>query len=167
MRQYGRMTTGLLLIALGVLALLGNIGLGDVFGGAIVAVIGILFLVVHYIGRQEWAIYPGAFTTPVGIVVFLTTRGLNMDVWWPLFVAAPGVSFLFLRANGEQHKWAIYPGVIVVLMAGVMFAFSSGALSWLYMDVVGKIWPVALILVGLVMILKSFGARNAGPTEPR
>ena len=171
MRQYGRVTTGLLLIAVGVLALLGNIGLGDIFGGAIVAIIGILFLCVHYIGGQEWAIYPGAFTTPVGIVVFLTTRGLNMEVWWPLFVAAPGVSFLILRSAGGLNRWAIYPGAILVLISGVMFAFSSGTISWLYMDVVGKLWPIALILLGLALILRSFGPRSAqsgpGPTEPR
>lgn len=171
MRQYGRMTIGLLLIALGVLALLGNIGLADVFGGSIVAIIGVLFLTLHYIGKQSWAIYPGAFITPVGIVVFLATRGLNMEVWWPLFVAAPGVSFLILRANGGWNRWATIPGTLLVVIAAIMFAFSSGTVSWLYIDVIGKAWPVALILVGLVLIVRSFGPRNPhsgpGPTEPR
>lgn len=172
MRQYGRMTIGLLLIALGILALLGNIGLGDIFGGAIVAIIGVLFLALYYIGRQPWAIFPGAFTTPVGIVIMLTVRGLDMDVWWPLFVAAPGVSFILLMSAKEfNNRWAVYPGSILLLISAVMFAFSSGTLSWLYIDVVGKLWPVALILVGLVLIMRSFGPRHpqggTGPTEPR
>lgn len=165
------MTTGLLLIALGVFALLGNIGLGDIFGGSIVAIIGVAFLALYYIGKQSWAIYPGAFTTPVGIVILLATRGVDMSVWWPLFVAAPGVGFLMLRFVGDFNRWALYPGLSLVLIAAVMFAFSSGALSWLYIDVVGKLWPVVLILLGLVLIVRSFGPRyhksGPGPTEPR
>lgn len=167
MRQYGRMITGLILIAVGVLALLGNLGLGDIFGEAIVAAIGVLFLAVRYIGRQDWAIYPGAFTTMVGIVIFLAARGLNMEVWWPLFVAAPGAAFLLIRLDGEHNRWAVYPASILILISAVMFAFSSGTVSWLYLDVVGKLWPVALILIGLLIIWRSLVPGNSGPTEPR
>jgi len=166
MKQLGRMTTGIILIAIGALALLGNVGLGDLFGEALVAIIGVVFLVVRYIGRQEWAIYPGAFTTTVGIVIFLAARGLNMDRWWPLFIAAPGAAFLLIRADGEHNRWAVYPAGILILISAVMFAFSSGTVSWLYFDVVGKIWPVALILAGLAIIWRSIGPRDSGPTGP-
>lgn len=166
MKQLGRMTTGIILIAIGALALLGNVGLGDLFGEALVAIIGVVFLVVRYIGRQEWAIYPGAFTTTVGIVIFLAARGLNMDRWWPLFIAAPGAAFLLIRADGEHNRWAVYPAGILILISAIMFAFSSGTLSWLYFDVVGKLWPVALILAGLAIIWRSIGPRDSGPTGP-
>ncbi len=171
MRQYGRMTTGVLLIALGILALLGNIGISDLLGEALVAIIGCLFMAVYFVGKQPWAIYPGAFTLPVGIVILLAARGLDMDVWWPLFVAAPGVSFLIIRSAGTWNRWATWPGSFLVLIAGIMFAFSSGTISWLYIDVIGKLWPIALILLGLLLIVRSFGPRypqgGQGPTEPR
>jgi len=155
------------LIAVGALALVKNVGLADIFGEAIVAAIGVSFLAIRYIGRQYWAIYPGAFTTTVGIVIFLAARGLNMDVWWPLFVAAPGAAFLLIRLDGDHNRWAIYPASILILVSAVMFAFSSGAISWLYLDIVGKYWPVALILVGLLMIWRSLAPGNPGSTEPR
>ncbi len=57
---------------------------GSASGEALVAIIGCLFLAVYFVGKQQWAIYPGAFTLPVGVVILLAARGLDMDVWWPL-----------------------------------------------------------------------------------
>ena len=163
--RYGKTTTGILLIVLGILALLGNIGLGDIFGEAIVAVIGLIFLSLFYVGKIDWAIYPGAFTVTVGVVILLAARGLDMIVWWPLFVAAPGVSFLLLRFSSKSNGWALYPGSVLVLLAGIFFSFSSHALSWFYFDLIGRLWPVALIVGGLVLVAGSL-RRKSPPRSP-
>ncbi len=167
--QQGRLTIGLLLIAFGVLALFGPIEFSDIVESYLFLGIGVAFLALYYLGGRTWAIWPGAFTLPFGIVVWLTVRGVDMDVWWPLFIAAPGVGFLIIRSAGD-HRWAIYPGAFFILFAGIMFAMSSGALSW-YGNIIGKFWPIALILAGLTLILRSFGPRyrqsGPAPTEPR
>lgn len=167
--QQRRLTIGLILIALGLLALFGPIEFGDIVKSYLFFGIGVAFLALYYLGGRTWAIWPGAFTLPFGIVVWLTVRGVDMDVWWPLFIAAPGVSFLIVRSTGN-HRWATYPGASFILFAGIMFLMSSGALSWCG-NIIGKFWPVALILAGLALILRSFGPRyrpsGRAPTEPR
>lgn len=161
--KFSRVSTGVVLIILGALALLGNLGFADIFGEGIVAIIGIVFLALYYLGRTSWAIFPGAFTAPVGVVIFLAARGLDMDAWWPLFIAAPGLSFLLIRFSAPGNDWAIFPGSILVLIAGVMFSFSSHLLSWAYVGLVGKIWPVVLILIGLWLVFRSLKRDGAPP----
>ena len=117
--------------------------------------IGVIFLAMHFIGKIEWAIYPGAFTATVGTVIFLAARGLNMDMFWPLFVIAPGMSFWIIRASSPANQWAAYPAAIVTGIGLVMFLFSSGLVSWFYLDIVGKFWPVVLIVIGLFLIFRS------------
>jgi len=159
MRHYGRIMIGLFLIVIGALSLLDTFGYGEFLAGSLVALVGIGFLGLYHFGRQSWALYPGAFTAPVGIVIMLATQGLDMEVWWPLFIAAPGLSFIILRFAGAMGGLALSLGVGLLLLAAVMFAISTGALSWLYVDVIGKLWPVVLILAGLVLIIRSFGPR--------
>jgi hypothetical protein len=160
--KYGRATTGIVLIVVGILALLASLGFGEIFGEAIPALVGVFFLILYAVGRANWALYPGAFTTPVGVVTFLAARGTNMELWWPLFVAAPGFGFLIIRLAKPWNRWAIYPAAVLILLAGVFFTFSSHALRWLYVDFAGKLWPVLLILLGLMLILRSFRRGNSG-----
>lgn len=158
-----RVWLGIALIICGVLALLGNLGLADIFAEGTVAIIGFIFLALFYLGRLGWAIFPGAFTAPVGVVIFLAARGLDMDIWWPLFVAAPGVSFLLIRFSTRSNEWALFPGSILALIAGVMLLFSSHLLAWRYFEAVGKFWPVVIILLGLLLIFRSLRQNSAPP----
>lgn len=159
-----RTATGILLVAIGVLALMAQLGLGELFGQVFVAGIGLIFLLIHFVGKVDWALYPGAFITTVGTVIFLAARNVNMEVFWPLFVVAPGVSFFIIRLSSPSNRWAVYPGFIVTGVGLVMFAFSTGLVSWLYLEVAGKIWPAALIIVGLLLIVKSW---KSGDTAQR
>lgn len=160
--KYGRASTGIILIIVGILALLANMGWGEVFGEAIPALVGIFFLSLYVVAKAGWALYPGAFVTPVGIATFFAARGVNMDFWWPLFVAAPGVGFLIIRLAKPWNRWAIYPATILLLLAVFFFSFSSHAFQWFYFDFAGKLWPVLLIALGLTLILRSFGKGSSG-----
>ncbi len=157
----GRLGVGLLLIAIGLLVTLGKLGLGDMFGEAFVAAIGVIFLLVYALGKVEWALYPGAFTVTVGTVIFLAARHVDMEMFWPLFVIAPGVSFLIIRAASPENQWAIFPGFIVTGVGLAMLLFSSGLVSWVYLEIMEKFWPIGLILAGLWLVFKSWKSRNS------
>ncbi len=159
--KYGRASTGVILIIVGALALLANMGLGEIFGEAIPALVGVFFLSLYIVGKAGWALYPGAFLTPIGIVTFLAARGLDMDSWWPLFMAASGVGFLIIRMAKPWNRWVIYPAAALIVLAGCFFVFSSRVFQWLYFDFAGKLWPILLIVLGLALILGSF--RRRGP----
>jgi hypothetical protein len=159
----GGIGTGLVLIGIGLLALLFQLGLGDLFGEAIVLTVGVVFLLLRFVGKVEWAIYPGAFTSTVGAVIFLAARDVNMDIFWPLFVIAPGVSFLIIRTISPGDQWAIFPGLLVTGIGLIMFLFSTGLVSWFYLDILSKSWPVALILLGLLIIVRT--GKPRGPEQ--
>lgn len=161
--KFSRASIGIILIIFGALSLLANLGFWDIFGEGIVAIVGFAFLSLFYIGRIGWAIYPGAFTAPVGIVIFLAARGVDMSVFWPLFVAAPGLSFLLIRFSAPANEWAIFPGSILVLVAGVMFSFTSGLFSWSRFEVFGRVWPAVLIVLGLFLVFQSLRRDSAPP----
>lgn len=162
MERRGRATTGIILIVVGILALLANLGFGEVFAEAIPALIGVVFLAFYAVGRAEWALYPGSFITPVGVVVFLAARGANMDRWWPLFVAAPGLSFLIIRLAKPSNGWAIYPAAVLLVLSGVFLTLSSEPFRWVYDTLMSKGWPVLLILLGIVIILRSYRMGRSG-----
>ena len=155
--------TGLALIGIGIVALLFQLGVGDLFGEAMVLTVGVVFLLIRFVGKVRWAVYPGAFTSTVGAVIFLAARDVDMEVFWPLFVIAPGVSFLIIRAASPKERWAVFPGLLITGIGLIMFLFSTGLLSWFYLDILAKFWPLALIIMGLLCIVGS--RRPRGPEE--
>lgn len=152
-REGPNLVLGLVLVGLGVLSLLGRIGLDLFLGRALVAAIGLLFLALYLVGGAPWALYPGAFVTPVGGVVYLAASGWNMSIYWPLFVIAPGIGFLIVKTMSPDARWAVLPGTIITASGAIMFLFSSGTVSWLYFDVIRLLWPVGLILLGLYLLV--------------
>jgi len=148
------MAMGIFLIVLGASLLLYRGWLWKVAGEAFVAVIGLMFLALFFIGNARWAIYPGAFTTTVGTVIYLAAKGWPMNVYWPLFVMAPGVSFLLIRLAAPEEKWAVYPGTIITVIGLSLFTLSTGFFAGFW-RVVGTYWPLGLIAAGALLVLRS------------
>ncbi|CAG7844044.1 hypothetical protein USB125703_00264 [Pseudoclavibacter triregionum] len=95
-------------------------------------------------------------------VLFLLQNVLNFEIdWgliWPWALIVTGV--VFLLENWRHNWWALIPlalGVVFLLEnMGVMQGFE-----------IGKLWPVAMILVGLSFIVNMFARGGAAARAER
>jgi len=97
----------------------------------------------------------GAFVLiALGVVFLLGTFGVGLAFnWWAIFIALPGIAMLrnVYAAYRSQEKLenndfvqAFIGGFLVLLAASFLFGFD--------MDVLWRLWPLALIGLGLAML---------------
>jgi hypothetical protein len=121
--------------------------LGDV---ALLAA-GLASLVVWILRRGTIALYAGAFLTAValpGTIEALTGQDLGPG-WGTLFF---GLAFLFIAAvrswRGGGFGWQALYGSILLLIGGSEIVKP---------DLAGLAWPVILIAIGLVLLIRGTG----------
>jgi len=145
---------GGVLILLGVIFLIGQ-WLPEAIGMLIPLFIGLVLLFWGVLVRHPGPIIPGGIMTGIGIGVLLTEQ---------FFPTANEAIFLFGFASGwvlitimtalftkETHWWPlIVAAIMVVVAAAATFGgFLLTLLSW-----AGNVWPLALILVGVYLIIR-------------
>lgn len=144
---------GLSLLSIGSL-----IGLSELFPGAIDHIGGAIvlggialgFWLVYLITpRNWWAIIPGGVMLTLAAITVLPDRQEGL---------VPGVLFLgmaltfgllsLITVDGKRMTWPWIPAV-VLLVVGMISSFRAG--SWF-----GYIWPAALILAGIFLLVRTF-----------
>ena len=154
-RRPGLPWIGIFLLIFGGLLLLQQLypqfeELGSVF----VLAIGLAFLVKWAIDRGTGSLYAGAIITALAAPGVINALGFDVD---GLGTFCFGVAFLFIAAvravSGGGWGWqAIFGGLLALL----------GVVNMTTPDVGGLIVPVALVLVGVVLIFGGgFGRRSA------
>jgi len=119
---------GILLIALGALFLLGNLGVLGSVGTAVwfllFAVVGVAFLYVYISDRERWwAVIPGFTLLGLSALIGLTSmlpRVGNL-VGAPIFLASIGLAFWAVYFTRRQFWWAIIPGGVMLSVATLVF----------------------------------------------
>ena len=117
-----RLLWGSLLILGGVLFLLQNLGIfeiGSLFWGLLFGLAGVFFLSLYFQNRANWwSIIPSFTLFGIGLVIILDQLApqLGDTIGGSLFLAAIGLSFLFVYLTERQNWWAIIPmGVLLTL----------------------------------------------------
>jgi len=116
--------------------------------------IGLGFIAVYLRAPQQWwAIIPaGAMISIAGVVAleaFIREPG-PVEIGGVLFLGM-GVTFLLvflLPGGGGRRGWAIWPAISLLLLGGLITAAAT--------DLLGVLWPVGLILAGLLVLLRGF-----------
>ncbi|HDQ43892.1 MAG TPA: hypothetical protein ENN17_00135 [bacterium] len=150
---------GLFLIVFGVVFLIGN--LNDA-GMALLWPLLLLapalgFWIGYFLDRKNYGlVMPGTILAVVGLFfLYLNLSGWhNMTVLWPVFLLAPAAGFVSLYIAGPHDPGLFWPAGILGGLGVIFLFFSTGF---------GDLWPVFLIVVGVLMILKSRG--RAGSTD--
>lgn len=145
-----RSVAGIILIALGVLFLLGqSLQIG---GEAVVALIGAAFLVAYALTRQYGFLVPGGIMTGLGIGIIYEDR---LDAGGAAVLLGLGGGFLLiyvvsaLRGRAPGDWWPLIPGGILTIIGLMLAANATGALA-----VIGRWWPAVLVIAGLFIILR-------------
>jgi multidrug transporter EmrE-like cation transporter len=98
--------------------------------------------------RKNTAWIGGAVLIVIGIVFLLQNiSGINLGNWWALFILIPALGSLatawrIYRTHGRLTSAARGPlvGGVILLLVAAIFLFN---LDW------GKVWPLFLIIAGV------------------
>jgi hypothetical protein len=147
------------LIVLGALLLFSPFDLGDIFGSAIVLIIGLAFVYAYSQSRNFGFLVPGAILTGLGAGIVVETMSTTSG-WVPLGL---GLGFCAIWFLHRAHWWALIPGGIIALAGLQDIASSNGFMreiwpNWGWNS--GTWWPLLLVLAGIWLIASR---RNTTP----
>jgi hypothetical protein len=148
---------GVILISLGVLILLGGFapGIADVIGGAVfLGGISLAFWLVFILTPKNWwAIIPaGVLLTLAAVTVIPENAGIETGGIFFLGLAVTFLALALIPVEGKRMSWPLIPGGILFVM-GVLLLLTQT-------DLINYIWPIALILVGLFMVIRPYLRRS-------
>ena len=80
----------------------------------------------------------------------------QMSLLWPVFILGPGVGFIMMYLLGGREKGLLVPASILVLL-GLLFLIGQSGF-W-------RFWPLALIIIGLIMIIRHYSGQSTRKGE--
>lgn len=122
--------------------------ISDVGGGVFLGALGLAFFIVYFTDQSRWwGIIPGGvLITLAGITILDYTDTMNTG---SIFFLGLGMTFLLVALLPNpfgKMQWAYIPAGVLVLMGALMGSQVTSGLS-------GYVWPVAMILMGLAVII--------------
>jgi hypothetical protein len=107
--------------------------------------LGLGFLAIFFTGHERWwSLIPGGVLITLGITSFLSDM-YGLQETGGIFFIGLGITF-FLVAILASMKWAYIPGAILLVLGALIGTSFAGVLNY--------VWPAALILAGLLLILQ-------------
>lgn len=150
---------GLALILLG--AYLGFVQLTGLGGEAVVALIGLAFLLAYAVTRTYGFLIPGSIMTGLGAGILWETQ---REPGSAVVVIGLGLGFVAIYLidrvvrGGDAHWWPLIPGGILTVIGVLVEADRQ---RWL--EGMGWLAPVVLIAIGAALILVQLrGGRRPG-----
>ena len=122
---------------------------GTLFLGAI----GLSFLTIYVLEHARWwAIIPGGVLITLAAVAGLD-RSADVQTGGLFFLGLGGTFILVAFAPNPhgQMRWAFFPAAVLLILGLLLFVGLQAAINY--------VWPVALILGGLFLILRAFRRR--------
>jgi len=171
MRNKGTILLALLLIVLGSILLLSELGVGVPGWDRVWPVLplagGLALLVWHAVDPESDPdqVFFGTAAALVGVVFLFITMGpltyQNLGSWWPVFVLIGGVAFLAQWAAAGFRDWdALFLALVALCIGGVALAITFELLGPETRETLPKLWPAVLILAGLIALLRGLLGRR-------
>lgn len=169
----GAIIPALVLILLGVYFLLNELAIGIPGWDKIWPVFpfagGLAFLGGYIFGRRRdpGLVFVGTAATLVGLAFFFITLGpleyRDLQTWWPVFVLIGGAAFLCQWMAAGFRDWgALFLALVALVVGAAGLAVTLQLLGPKTRELLPRLWPVLLILVGLMILLRALlGKRKA------
>jgi hypothetical protein len=129
---------------------------GGAWGGALfLGGIGLSFWAVYFVRHEHWwAIIPGGTMFTLALVAAVSPV-LEGTATGGLFFLGLALTFGLLsvvRTPQGRMQWALIPAAVLGIMGLVVLAAATPLINYL--------WPAALVLAGLFLLLRAFGFRR-------
>lgn len=121
---------------------------------------GALFLIGWMADRANYGLLmPASILLIYGFVFLYGAYGEwgGMGSLWPFFLIGPGVGFLLMYFFGKKEEGLLVPAGIL-LGLGLIFLIGKGTMKFF--------WPILLIVVGLLLLVKAKRSELAAPAPP-
>jgi len=153
-KQFWPLIPGIISLGLSLLILGESIGIkGNFSVGLFILFIGISFLTVYLFHAEHWwAIIPAGIIASVSLVIFFSDLlgvGLMFLGMGTTFIAL----YFLLKITEDKHWWPVIPGGILAVMGLLFLFFEPNKFGNL-------ILPIALIVVGLILIFQNIKQRR-------
>ncbi|GJM39753.1 MAG: hypothetical protein DHS20C20_00350 [Ardenticatenaceae bacterium] len=157
------MTGGLILLAIGLIALAGQfvtISIPENMGLLIVPGLGAMFLAWGILSKNAGLVIPGGILSGVGWGIYAISGPFSIwqgDNEGGVFLIFLGLGFGLITLvtavfTKETHLWALIPGSIIAFIG---FAILFGGALMTVVAFLGKLWPVILILLGISILVNA------------
>ncbi len=150
---------GLILVSVGVLILLGNLGVLD--GEFMLIAIGAAFLIFYGLSGREketrkvGLLIPGLIVIAVGLFAQFESRFQNAPYLFFVFLGLAFLGVYLIHTRNEQGgKWPLFPALGLFGFSVFIFAATTFNLEFLG-TIMNNLVPVGAIVAGLVLLVKA------------
>ena len=168
----GAVIPALVLILLGIYLLLADLNVGiprwDVVWPIFPFAGGLAFLGSFVFGqrRDPGQVFVGTAATLVGLVFFFVTLGplsyRDLTTWWPVFVLVGSAAFLAQWVAAGFRDWgALFLALVALVVGGAGLAVTLQLLGPQTVELLPRLWPALLILLGLMVFLRALIGRRS------
>jgi hypothetical protein len=153
-----KVITGIVLVIIGIVALLGQFLAQFNLSHLILPGLGLGFLAWGILARQVGFLIPGGILSGIGLGVIVTQTGIGGEMGseqsGALFLLSFAAGWLLITLlsavfTTETQWWPLIPGGI---MAAIGSALLIGDPALTVLEFAGRVWPVALIIIGVYLI---------------
>lgn len=157
--KQGNFVSGLGLILLGLLFLVGQLTSWDWFGMLVLPAMAVIFIGWGIITRSAGLFIPGGIFAGISMGIGLMSLplasrvedgegGLFMLGFAAGWVLIPILAALFTR---EKHWWALIPAAVMGIIG---LGLTTGGFLLELLAYINYVWPVLLIVVGLYLLIQ-------------
>ena len=162
---------------------------GALLGGVLLVLLGVWLLVAQFVpGLSGWFQWPMIFFAVALFLLFMGVVTNEPDMAVPACVVAGLGGIFYWQSTNEiwdswSYIWALIPGFVgvgvvmsniikgqwgkaldeggsLILISAVLFVVFGSVFGALALGPLGQYWPVLLILVGVVALLRAVFARR-------
>ncbi|MHB2153504.1 hypothetical protein ACX8XN_03790 [Calditrichota bacterium GD2] len=137
-----------LFIFFGLVFALDNLNVLRLHWALYIILAGLLFLLVYFIKKElTFFLLPGVMLTVYGFLFMYCalSQWQNMSLLWPVLFMAPGLGFMLLYFLQKRETYFLVPGGLLLLF---------GLLFFLRRLAVIKYWPLLLMGIGIVLLIR-------------
>jgi hypothetical protein len=141
----------------------GPAGWGEIGGAFFLLTIAISFFAIYLANREHWwALIPGGVLASVAMLIVLTRFIDEGEVVTAIFFFGIAFSFIVVANIPTKQgpmRWAYIPAIIMAVVGGLLLAAATDALQFL--------WPIALVIGGLLLLFRGFFKGGGSAAEMR